>query len=110
MQPSSVMTKASKRLDPPAPVANAWELDSGLTQDAPAWQHLEALRERITPATSRISQLCQEEPIAVLQVVRKFSPSDEQADLGFWLDEPWLAILQQTRAQLDVDEYDFTVD
>ena len=103
------MAKASKRLDPPVPVANAWMIDSGLSQDASAWQHLEALRERIAPATGRIPELCRDEPTAVLQIVRKFSQSQEEADLGFWLDEPWLTILQQTGAQLDIDEYDFTV-
>ena len=44
MPPSSVMGKASKHLDPPRPVANAWKLGSGLDPDVPLWQHLEALR------------------------------------------------------------------
>lgn len=108
MQPSSVMTKASKRLDPPVPTTNAWEIDSGLEPAAPLWRHLEALREVVAPLSDRIAELCQGEPTAVLQIVRKFFPADEEADLGFWLDESWLAILQQTGAQLDVDEYDYT--
>jgi uncharacterized protein DUF4279 len=106
-QPSSVMTKASKRLDPPVPKTNTWEIDSGLEQDAPLWRHLDALREVVAPLSDRIAELCQGEPTAVLQVVRKFSPADEEADLGFWLDKYWLAILQQTGAQVDVDEYDY---
>lgn len=80
-------------------------------QGAPLWRHLEALRELVAPVSDRIAELCQGEPTAVLQVVREFSPADEEADLGFWLDEPWLAILEQTGARLDVDEYDYvTVD
>jgi hypothetical protein len=107
MQPSSVMTKAGKRLDHPVPKTNAWEIDSGLEPGAPLWRHLEALREVVAPLSDQIAELCQGEPTAVLRIVRKFSPADEEADLGFWLDESWLAILQQTGAQLDVDEYDY---
>lgn len=109
-QPTSVMTKASRQIDPPVPTANAWKIDSGLDPGAPLWQHLEALRELVAPASGRISELCKGEPTAALQIVREFSLSEEQADLGFWHGQPWLAILQQTGAQLDVDEYDFTVD
>ena len=105
-QPSSAMEKASKHLDPPVPTANAWQIDSGLDRGAPLWQHLEALHELITPVIDRIAELCKGEPSAFLRIVREFSPADEQADLGFWLDGPWLAILGQTGAQLDVDEYD----
>jgi hypothetical protein len=107
MQPSSATRKASKQLDPPMPKANAWKIDSGLEQGAPLWRHLEALRELVAPVSDRIAELCREEPTAVLQVVREFSPADDEADLGFWLDEPWLAILGQTGARLDVDEYDY---
>ena len=64
----------------------------------------------MAPVSGRISELCQGEPAAFLRVVRKFFAAEEQADLGFWLDEPWLAILRQTGAELDVDEYDFTVE
>jgi len=110
MEPSSVMRKASKRLNPPAPKANAWQIDSGLDPSAPLWQHLEALRGLVAPASGKIAELCQGEPAAVLGIVRKFSLAAEEADLGFWLDEPWLAILRQTGAVLDVDEYDYTVD
>ncbi len=106
-QPSSVVRKASKQLDPPVPEANAWKIDSGLERGAPLWQHLEALRELVAPVSDRIAELCQGEPTAVLQVVPEFSPADEEADLGFWLDEPWVAILGQTGARLDVDEYDY---
>jgi hypothetical protein len=110
MPPSSVMRKASKHLDPPRPVANAWKIGSGLDPDAPLWQHLEALREVVAPVSGRISDLCQGEPAALLRIVRKSFAAEEQADLGFWLDEPWLAILRQTGAELDVDEYDFTLE
>ena len=106
-QPSSVMKKASKRLDPPVPTVNAWKLDSGVDRGAPLWQHLEALRDIVTPVIGRIAELCQGEPRAILRIVREFSPADEQADLGFWLDGLWLAILGQTSAHLDVDEYDY---
>jgi|SRR5437016_9707370 len=109
MPPSSVMRKASKHLDPPRPAANAWKIESGLDPDAPLWQHLEALREVVAPVSGRICELCQGEPTAFLRIVRKFFRDEDEADLGFWLDEPWLAILRQTGAQLDVDEYDFTL-
>jgi Domain of unknown function (DUF4279) len=107
MQPTSVTRKASKQLDPPVPKANAWKIDSGLERRAPLWRHLEALRELVAPVSDRIAELCQGEPAAVLQVVREFSPADVEADLGFWLDARWLAILGRTGAQLDVDEYDY---
>lgn len=110
MPPSSIMRKASKHLDPPRPTANAWEIGSGLDPGAPLWQHLESLREVVAPACGRIAELCQGEPTAFLRIVRKFFQAEDQADLGFWLDEPWLAILRQTGAQLDVDEYDFTLE
>jgi hypothetical protein len=110
MKPSSVTRKAARHLDPPVPRENTWQLDSGLEPGAPLWQHLAALRELIAPAIGKIAELCQGEPAAVLGIVRRFSLADEEADLGFWLDEPWLAILSQTGAQLDVDEYDYTVD
>jgi Domain of unknown function (DUF4279) len=106
--PSSVMTKAAKRVSPPRPATNAWKLDSGLDLDAPLWQHLEALRALVTPVVAQVSELCQGEPTACLQIVRKFYPAADGADLGFWLDEPWLAILRQTGADLDVDEYDYS--
>jgi hypothetical protein len=109
VEPSSVTVKASKRLDPPVPKDNAWQIDSGLEPGAPLWRHLEALRELVAPASGKIAELCQGEPIAVLGIVRKFSLADKEADLGFWLDEPWLAILRQTGAVLDVDEYDYTI-
>jgi hypothetical protein len=109
LPPSKVARKASKHLDPPRPAANSWKIDSGLDPDAPLWQHLEALREVVAPVSGKISELCQGEPAAFLRIVRKFFRSEDQADLGFWLDEPWLAILRQTGAQLDVDEYDFTL-
>ena len=62
MPPSSVMRKASKHLDPPRPVANAWRIESGLGPDAPLWEHLDALREVVAPASGRISEVCQGEP------------------------------------------------
>jgi hypothetical protein len=108
MQPSSVTRKESKQVDPPVPKTNAWKIDSGLEKGAPVWQHLEALRALVAPVSDRIAELCQGEPAAVLQIVREFTPADEEADLGFWLDTPWLAILTQTGARLDVDEYDYT--
>jgi hypothetical protein len=107
LTPSSVMTKAAKGVSPPRPPTNAWELDSGLDLHAPLWQHLEALVALVTPVVARISELCRGEPTASLNIVRRFYPEGE-ADLGFWLDEPWLAILRQTGADLDVDEYDYT--
>ena len=64
----------------------------------------------MAPASGRISEVCPGEPAAFLRVIQKFFRAEDQADLGFWLDEPWLAILRQTGAQLDVDEYDFTVE
>jgi hypothetical protein len=110
LPPSKVARKASKQPDPPRPAANAWKIDSGLDPGAPLWQHLEALREVVAPVSGKISELCQGEPTAFLRIVRKFFRAEDQADLGFWLDEPWLAILMQTGAQLDVDEYDFTLE
>jgi hypothetical protein len=98
------MTKASKHLDPPVPKTNAWEIDSGLEPGAHALAAPgSATRSRNTPG-----RLCQGEPTAVLGIVRRFSLADEEADLGFWLDESWLAILRQTGAQLDVNVYDYT--
>jgi Domain of unknown function (DUF4279) len=108
LTPSSVMTKAAKRASPPRPVTNAWKLDSGLDRQAPTWDHLEALCALVTPATARISELCGGEPKASLKIVREFFPAVGEARLGFWLGEPWLAILRQTCADLDVDEYDYT--
>jgi hypothetical protein len=64
----------------------------------------------VAPVSGGIAELCQGEPAAFLRIVRKFFRAGDQADLGFWLDEPWLAILRQTGAQLDVDEYDYTVE
>jgi hypothetical protein len=108
LTPSSVMTKAAKRASPPRPATNAWQLDSGLDRHAPVWEHLEALCVLVTPVTARIAELCRGEPTASLAIVRKFFPAFGEASLGFWLDEPWLAILRQTGAGLDVDEYDYT--
>jgi len=106
--PSSVKTKAAKSASPPRPVTNVWKLDSGLDRQAPTWDHLEALCALVTPVTARISELCEGEPTASLKIVREFYPAVGEARLGFWLDEPWLAILRQTGAHLDVDEYDYT--
>jgi Domain of unknown function (DUF4279) len=108
LTPTSVMTKAARRANPPRPATNAWKLDSGLDSHAPVWDHLQALCALVTPVTARIAELCQGEPTASLAIVRKFLPAVGEARLGLWLDEPWLAILWQTGAGLDVDEYDYT--
>lgn len=110
MAPTSVMRKASKRVDPPVPASNAWKLDSTADPFTPLWQHLENLRGSIAPVVGKIADVCRGEPTACLQIVREFRPSDEEADLGFWIDESWLAIIGQTGASLDVDEYDYTVE
>jgi hypothetical protein len=110
MRPTFVTRRASKRIDPPIPSVNAWNVDSALSPSVPLWKHLEALRELIEPVSGRIAELCQGEPTACLQIVREFFPDDGEADLGFWLDEQWLAIISRTGAHLDVDEYDYTAD
>jgi hypothetical protein len=107
MSPSSVTRKAARDVAPPRPAVNAWKIDSPLSPSAPLWQHMEALRELIAPASGKISAICQGEPAACLQIIREFFPADDEADLGFWLDEPWLAIIRQTSAVVDVDEYDY---
>jgi hypothetical protein len=108
LPPSSVRTKATRRASPPIPAANAWKLDSGVDRHAPLWQHLEALCALVTPVTARIAELCRGEPNAFLTIVREFYPAEAEASVGFWLSEPWMAILSQTGADLDVDEYDYT--
>lgn len=107
MSASSVMRKAARHVDPPRPPVNAWNIDSPLGPSAALWEHLEALHEVVAPVSSRIAEICRGEPTACLQIVRKFFPSDGEADLGFRLDEPWLAIIRQTGAHIDVDEYDY---
>jgi hypothetical protein len=89
---------------------NAWKLDSGLGLSAPTWDHLEALCALVTPVSGPIAELCQGEPRASLATVRKFFPALGEASLGLWIDEPWMAILRETGAGLDVDEYDYTVE
>jgi uncharacterized protein DUF4279 len=106
MAPSSVLRKAAVRVNPPRPAANAWRIDSPLGTSAPLWRHLEALYEAVAPATSGIREVCRGEPAACLQIVREFFPGSGEADLGFGLDEPWLALIHQTGALVDVDEYD----
>jgi Domain of unknown function (DUF4279) len=107
MPPSSVTRKAATHADPPRPAVNAWKIDSPLSPSAPLWQHLEALFKVIAPASATIADVCRGEPGACLQIVREFFPADGEADLGFWLDEPWLAVIRQTGALIDVDEYDY---
>jgi hypothetical protein len=70
MPPSSVMRKAATLADPPRPAVNAWKIDSPLRPSAPLWQHLEALCKVIAPAIGRISEICQGEPAACLQIIR----------------------------------------
>jgi hypothetical protein len=110
MAPSSVMRRAAKRVNPPRPVVNSWRADSPLSRSAPLWRHLEALYEIVAPASGRIREVCRGEPAARLQVVREFYPDGGEADLGFSLDEPWLALISQTGALVDVDEYDYTAE
>lgn len=107
MPPSSVTRKASAHADPPRPAVNAWKVDSPLSASAPLWQHLEALYKVIAPASGAIAEVCRGEPDACLQIVREFFPAGGEADLGFWLDESWLAVIRQTGALIDVDEYDY---
>lgn len=108
MPPSSVTRKAAAPAGPPQPAVNAWKIDSPLSASAPLWQHLEALYEVIAPASGAIAEVCRGEPQACLQIVREFFLAGDEADLGFWLDEPWLAIIRQTGALIDIDEYDYT--
>lgn len=108
LPPSSAVRKGARLADPPRPSVNAWKIDSPLSPSAPLWQHLEALYKAIAPAVDAISDVCRAEPRACLQIVREFSPADDKADLGFWIDEPWLAVIRQTGAVIDVDEYDYT--
>lgn len=70
------------------------------------WQHLDALRELLTPVTSAVEELCTGEPTACLRVVRQFEASWREADLGFHLDREWVQLLSRTGASIDVDEYD----
>jgi hypothetical protein len=109
LQPSAVLEKGSKRPAPPRPATNAWQLDSGLERNAPTMDHLDALLVLIAAVADKIAELCAGEPVARLEIVREFRPSEGEADLGFALDERWLHILSQTRAFVDVDEYDFTL-
>jgi hypothetical protein len=108
MPPSSVTRKAATHADPPRPAVNAWKIDSPLSPSAPLWQHLEALCKVIAPASGMISEVCRGEPQACPQIVREFFPADGEADLGFWLDESWLAVIRHTGALIDIDEYDYT--
>jgi hypothetical protein len=109
LQPSAVTEKGSRRPVPPRPATNAWKLDSGLDRNAPTTDHLDALLVLIAPVADKIAELCEGDPVARLEIVRAFRPSEGKADLGFALDERWLRVLSQTHAFVDVDEYDFTL-
>jgi uncharacterized protein DUF4279 len=107
---SVVVRKAAERNDPPEPVASAWKVDSALSPSAPLWRHLENLRDAVAPVSSAIAEVCRGEATACLHIVREFYPAGEEADLGFGLDDRWLAIISQTGARLDVDEFDYAAD
>jgi Domain of unknown function (DUF4279) len=107
-EPTRAVVAGERRAWPPLPAANHWTIDSGLGKAEPLWRHLEALRQRVEPLAAPIGLLCADEPGAALRIVREFQPGDEQADLGFWLDEGWLDLLRRTGAVVDVDEYDYT--
>jgi hypothetical protein len=65
------------------------------------------LYERVGPLVGAIGELCADEPVAVLRIVREFEPDPEEADLGFRLGREWLDLLRRTGANVDVDEYDY---
>jgi hypothetical protein len=109
MQPSAALEKGSRRPMPPMPATSAWKLDSGLDRDAPLTDHLDALLVLIALLADKISELCEGESAARLQIVREFRSSEGEVGLGFALDERWLQVLSQTRAFVDVDEYDFAL-
>ena len=83
-------------------------LESGLGRTASLEDHLQALLVLITPLAAKIAELCEGEPAANLEIIRKFYSSADGADLGFALDQPWLQVIAQTGAFVDVDEYDLT--
>jgi hypothetical protein len=85
------------------------EIDQDNVSALPATGHLDALLVLIAPVADKIAELCEGEPVARLEIVREFRPSEGEADLGFALDERWLHVLSQTRAFVDVHEYDLTL-
>ncbi|GAA0251037.1 DUF4279 domain-containing protein [Cryptosporangium japonicum] len=108
--PTASVVRGSRRRRPPVPVANRWSLESGLGPEAALWRHLEALLPRVSPLAEAITALCADEPTCGLTIVREFTASDQEADLGFWLDENWLALLHRTGATIEADEYDYGPD
>jgi hypothetical protein len=106
--PTRVMRRGERGADPILPATNAWMLDSGLGRDEPLWRHLQALHLLVEPVTAAIAVLCAGDPAPSLIIVRSFRAGDGEADLGFWLDDSWMAVLRATGAHLDVDEYDHT--
>lgn len=105
--PAPGARKAPRPTDPPVPVASAWKVASSLNPSAPLRQHLEDLRVAVAPVSGKIAEVCRREATACLHIVREFYPDTAEAELGFWLDDRWLAIISQTGARLDVDEYDY---
>jgi hypothetical protein len=106
-EPSRATVRGARRERPPIPASHGWALDSGLPVEEPLWRHLEALYERVGPLVGAIGELCADEPVAVLRIVREFEPDPEEADLGFRLGREWLDLLRRTGANVDVDEYDY---
>ncbi|SCL37589.1 protein of unknown function [Micromonospora pallida] len=131
MEADEAKVKASRRANPPVPRCHAWKVvcrDDGLTVD----EQIDQVIGRLQPITDRIAALAREIdasegewPAATLQVVRYFGDEDSEEEnpqpddtdlvrlpsqhqlLGWHLDRRVLEFLQNTGAELDVDEYGY---
>ncbi|MGH9126992.1 MAG: DUF4279 domain-containing protein [Acidimicrobiales bacterium] len=90
------------------PRAHLWQIDSGLDAYEPIERHVEALTLRVAPYAQRIGAIVGARTKCFLTIVRRYHTSPAPAPLGFGLDGGTVELLATMRAEVDIDEYDYT--
>ncbi len=90
------------------PLAHIWEMDSGLLETASIDEHVAALIILVLPVADAIAAIVDDNTRCYLQIVRKFYSGGDNTNLGFGLDENAIRVLTVMKAELDIDEYDYS--
>jgi hypothetical protein len=90
----------------PRPKSHLWIMRSGLPNvDVEA--QICTLIDRVGDHADRIGSLSDATTANFMQVVRRYFPDPEEAELGFFLSTEIVSFLSATRSGFDFDEYDY---
>ena len=112
LTPDMTSTKHSREVvgSVKVPKSHLWRIDSGLDVHQRVEAHLEALATRVGMSAERIGGIVDERTKCYMTIVRRFYLSSDPAAIGFGIDRSILALLSRLKADIDIDEYDYTVE